>query len=85
MLRDWKGPYRKRLAKQLSERGRRMAHARWDRYHSEHAKESEPKMERYFPLEFGVRDKRTGETAWHDLVSIRHAAKALALVRRHCS
>jgi len=31
MPRDWKGPYRKRLAKQASERGKRMANARWDR------------------------------------------------------
>jgi hypothetical protein len=24
-------------------------------------------------FECGVRDKRTGEVAWHDLVSVRHA------------
>lgn len=26
---DWKGPYQRRLAKKASERGRRMANARW--------------------------------------------------------
>jgi hypothetical protein len=29
MHNDWKGPYRRRLQKQASERGRRMAAARW--------------------------------------------------------
>jgi hypothetical protein len=46
--------------------------------------EQEPKLIRWFPFEFGVRDKRTGETAWHDLVSVRHAAKALGLVKKYC-
>lgn len=44
----------------------------------------EPKMVRCFPLEFGVRRKSTGETHWHDLVSVRHAAKALGLILKHC-
>ena len=43
----------------------------------------EPKMERWFRFEFGVRDKRTRETAWHDLVSVRHAAKALGLILKY--
>lgn len=42
--------------------------------------EREPKLERWHRFEFGVRDKATGETAWHDLVSVRHAAKALGLI-----
>lgn len=42
--------------------------------------EPEPKMQRYYKFEFGVRDKITGETEWHDLVSIRHASKALGLI-----
>lgn len=46
--------------------------------------ESEPQMVRYYPLEFGVRVKATGETHWRDFVSVRHAAKALALIRRYC-
>jgi hypothetical protein len=45
--------------------------------------EREPKLERYFPLEFGVRVKATGETHFHDLVSIRHAAKALGLILKY--
>lgn len=43
----------------------------------------EPKMERWHRFEFGVRDKQTGETAWHDLVSIRHASKALGLILKY--
>lgn len=40
----------------------------------------EPKMVRYYPFEFGCRHKASGEVAWHDLVSVRHAAAALGLV-----
>ena len=45
--------------------------------------EREPKMERWFPLELGVRDKITGETAWTDLRSVRDGARRLAVVLRH--
>ena len=38
--------------------------------------EPEPKLVRWHPFEFAVRDKRTGEVAWHDLVSVRHAELA---------
>jgi len=87
MLHDWKGPYNRRLARKLSERGRRMARARWEAWKGQaHLRpEPEPKMKKGFPLEFGVRDKRTGEEHWHDLVSVRHAAKALGLVQKFCS
>jgi hypothetical protein len=43
----------------------------------------EPKMVRWFPLELGVRDKRTGETAWVDLRSVRDAAKRLRIVLKY--
>ena len=43
----------------------------------------EPKLVRCYPLEFGVRNKATGETAWHDFVSVRHAAKALGLILKY--
>jgi len=46
--------------------------------------EREPVMTRYFPLEFGVRVKQTGETHFHDLTSVRHAAKALGLILKFC-
>ena len=42
--------------------------------------EHEPKMERWFPIELGVRDKLTGETAWVDLRSVRDAVKRLGVV-----
>lgn len=40
----------------------------------------EPKMQRAYRFEFGVRDKATGETHFVDLKSVRHAAKALGLI-----
>jgi len=45
--------------------------------------EREPKFVRAYRFEFGVRDKVSGETAWHDLKSVRHAAKALGLVLKY--
>jgi hypothetical protein len=41
----------------------------------------EPKMERWFPLELGLRDKMTGEVAWTDFRSLRDALRRLAKVR----
>ena len=46
--------------------------------------EREPVMVRFYPLEFGVRRKGDGETHWHDLKSVRHAAKALGLILKYC-
>lgn len=45
--------------------------------------EHEPKMVRWFPLEFGVRDKRTGETVWMDLRSTRDVAKRITVLLKH--
>lgn len=45
--------------------------------------EREPKLARWFPLELGVRDKRTGETAWVDFRSVRDAAKRLGIVAQY--
>ncbi len=44
--------------------------------------EREPKMVRYFPLEFGVRDKRDGSFVWTDFRSVRDAAKRLSIVQK---
>jgi hypothetical protein len=41
-------------------------------------------MQRYFPLEYGVRVKGTGEIHWRDLASVRQAAKALGLILKFC-
>ena len=62
-----------------------MAKIRWDKWRAEtdSRAEPEPRMERWFPFEFGVRDKRTGQEAWHDLKSVRHAAKALGLILKY--
>ena len=48
-------------------------------------RDEEPQMQRFYPLEFGVRDTRTGEVAWHPLRSVRHAARALGLILKHCA
>lgn len=45
--------------------------------------EREPKLVRWFPLEFGVRDKRTGETVWMDLRSTRDVAKRVAVLLKY--
>jgi hypothetical protein len=47
------------------------------------APEPEPKRQRWHRFEFAVRDKLTGQTAWHDLKSVRHAATACRLILRH--
>ncbi len=46
--------------------------------------EREPKFLRWHRFQFGVRDKITKQVAWHDLVSVRHAAKALGLILKNC-
>lgn len=48
--------------------------------------EPEPKTERWFPLEIGVRDKRPngyGE-AWADFKSLRDAMRRLRVVMKYC-
>lgn len=45
--------------------------------------EREPKLARWFPLEFGVRDKRNEDTVWMDLKSTRDVAKRIAVLLKH--
>jgi hypothetical protein len=45
--------------------------------------EREPVMQRYYPLEIGVRDKRTGECAWTEFRSVRDAARRLTIVQKY--
>ena len=45
--------------------------------------EREPELIRWFPLELGVRDKRTGEVAWIDLKSVRDAARRLSVIMKY--
>jgi hypothetical protein len=45
--------------------------------------EREPKLVRWYPLEFGMRDKRNGETVWMDLRSTRDAAKRIAVLLKY--
>lgn len=45
--------------------------------------EPETKLVRWFPLELGLRDKRTGETAWVDFRSVRDAARRLLIVQKY--
>lgn len=45
--------------------------------------ERKPKLVRWYALEFGVRDKVTGETVWMDLRSTRDVAKRVAVVLKY--
>ena len=85
MLRKLEGRYSQRVKRALSARGRRMARARWAKWRAEAANrpEPEPKMQRYYPLEYGVRVKATGETHFRELVSVRQAAKALGMILKY--
>jgi len=62
-----------------------MARIRWEKWRADadNRPEPEPKMERFYPLQFGLRNKLTGEFAWVDLKSVRHAAKALGLALKY--
>ena len=62
----------------------RVLRAAKERKRLENPVDREPKFERFHRFEFAVKDKLTGETAWHDLISVRHAAKALGLVLKFC-
>ena len=44
--------------------------------------EREPKLLRYCPLELGVRNKHTGETAWTDFKSVRDATRRLTIIQK---
>jgi hypothetical protein len=70
------------MLKKLANWRRRKAEIRQERI-SAGPLEREPKLERYYPLEFGVRVKATGETHFVDLRSVRHAAKALGLILKY--
>ena len=43
----------------------------------------EPKFAPWFPFEFGIREKSTGEMAFVDFVSVRDAARRLGAMRRY--
>ena len=73
--------YKARRAR-LLERSRKGVHAR-ERKRMENPPEREPKFERWYPLELGVRDKRSGDVAWVDLRSARDAAKRIRMVIKH--
>lgn len=82
MLRELQGGFSQRVRRALSERGRRMARARWAKWRAESGSrpEPEPRMERWYRFEYGVRDTLSGETHFRPLVSVRQAARALGLV-----
>ena len=74
--------YRKRRREAVLRKMQAMREAK-ARKRRENPVESESKWKRWHRFEFGVRDKTTGEVAWHDLVSVRHAAKALGLLLKY--
>jgi hypothetical protein len=80
--------YRKRRQDKYQRRSQRLSvmRAAKARKRIEHIAEGwdpEPKLERWYRFEFGVRDKATGETHFTDLKSVRHAAKAIGLILKH--
>ena len=62
---------------------RRLANMRAAKARKRSAKpiEREPRLERWYPIELGLRDRRTGETAWVPFRSIRDAIRRLSVVR----
>jgi hypothetical protein len=47
------------------------------------AAEREPVLERWCPMELGLRDKRNGETAWVDFRGLRDALRRLTVIRKY--
>jgi hypothetical protein len=45
--------------------------------------EREPRMERWYRFQYGVRDKSTGEEHWRDLKSVRQMKTAVGLILKH--
>lgn len=74
--------YRKLRRARLLERSRKGVLAR-ERKRMENPPPDYTKWERYYPLQFGVRNKATGETCFVDLKSVRHAAKAIGLLLKY--
>lgn len=72
---------RERMLRKMANWRRRKAEIRQERIAA--GWRPEPKFVRAYRFEFGVHDKMSGETAWHDLVSVRHAAKALGLILKY--
>lgn len=85
MLRDWKGPYSKRLALKLSERGRRMAAVRWAKWRAEaHLRpEREPRLPRTTGLSWAVRDDTSGVVEWMELKSARDVFRRVTVLLRY--
>ena len=74
--------YRKRRQDKYQRRSQRLAQMRAakERKRLANPVDREPKWERWFPLELGVRDKRSGEVAWVELRSVRDATRRISAV-----
>jgi len=85
MQHQFQGRYSQRVKRALSARGRRMAKARWAKWRANAAErpEPEPRMVRWYPLEFGVRDKGSGDVCWMDLRSGRDVQRRVAMLLKH--
>lgn len=59
-----------------------------ERNRLENPVEHEPKLERWYRFEIGVRDKLTGQMsygeAWTDFRSIRDAVRRLRVIKEYC-
>lgn len=54
-----------------------------ERKRRENPVDQEPRMQRYYPLELGLRDRRTGDVAWVEFRSVRDAMRRLSIVQRY--
>ena len=77
--------YRRRFSDKHKRKSERLAKMRAAKERKRIASpvEREPERVRYYPLQLGVRNKITGETAWVDFRSIRDAAKRLTVVKKY--
>jgi hypothetical protein len=77
--------YRRRFSDKYKRKSERLAKMRAAKEQKRLANpvEREPERVRYSPLQLGIRNKLTGETAWVDFKSIRDAVKRLAVIKKY--
>lgn len=85
MLCELNTRYSRKIARKLSERGKRMAKVRWDKFRATvyERPEPDPHFIRAYKFEIGIRNKDTGETFFVDLKSGRQAHKIAGLILKY--
>ena len=80
--RNYRQDKRKRQLEKLARWRQRKAEIRQERI-AAGLIEREPKLERHYRFEIGIRNKATGETCFVDLKSARQAHKIAGLILKH--